>query len=94
MRRDLNVDNYIASLYKIRQYREEIDLLFPLQKSFYGVYNNYKKKLSSVVIPLIMKQNNDADNNAKTKFDWNVNKLIKIKICGDSTNIGKNFNFL
>ena len=60
-------------------------ILFPIRTSYFGVYNDVKNKIFSILVPLIKKPKNDF------LLDKNTN-LIRIKLCGDGTNIGLKIN--
>lgn len=80
-RQDLNLD--LPSIHQLKKLKKSISPLFPLQKTQLGVQNNIRQKLRSVLIPLLKNENESF------LMDENI---IKIKICGDGTKIGK-FNF-
>ena len=80
-RSELNLKKELPSLYNLIVVRRRIEALFPIRKTFNGVSNELVNKLRSVLYPLIT----NIDENFQLKED----KLIRIKICGDGTNVGK-----
>lgn len=80
-RRDLNLNDELPTIYRIKNLRESILGIFPIRKfGINGIANDMKIKLRSILIPRISRP---AD-----KYFSIENNEIKLKLCADSTNIG------